>query len=359
LPAQSKEALQGSSAAFDVAVVVVSYAMPEDVIACLRALCRMWPDPKFEVFIAENGGAAAFDQLINALSNEPRTEATPPDVALPSPKSTRAARFTTMREDGSSGPCIHLAEMSENLGYAGGVNAWLRPLLQLDGWRGAWVLNPDTEPEPDALSELVGYAARKAKSMVGSRLVLKADRRCVQTRGLSWSRLRGTVIAIDSRAVAVEEPDVSSIEERLDAPSGASIYATRDLIDKVGPMREHYFLYFEDLEWGVRAKRHGFAVGYANSSIVLHKGGSTIGTAWERRDRSRLSVYLDLRNRLLFVREHHPLWLPWMLAVGLAEVAAFACVGAVPNSAAAFAGLFAGVLGKKGRPAAFTSLVRS
>ena len=58
----------------------------------------------------------------------------------------------TGRPAGSS--YVHVAEMSENLGYAGGINAWLRPLLSVDGWKAAWIINPDTEPRPDALTKL-------------------------------------------------------------------------------------------------------------------------------------------------------------------------------------------------------------
>jgi len=359
-PAPGERARETPALEFDVPVVIVSYARPDDVLACVRSLVRMQPRPRFEIFIAENGGSAAFDRLTYALSGETGIEIAPWSAALPSPRSARMAAFATTREDGVRGPGVHVAEMPENLGYGGGVNAWLRPLLQLRQWRGAWILNPDTEPEAGALAELVDYAAREGKDLVGSRLVPKADRTLVQTRGLlSWSRFRSTVIAINSRATAAAEPGAASIENRLDAPCGASLYATRRLIDSIGLMREHYFLYFEDLEWGVRAKRHGHAVGYATASVVLHQGGSTIGSAWSRRERSRLAVYLDLRNRLLFVKEHHPLWLPWTLLVGLAEIAAFACTGSRSNLWAAFTGFFAGVLGETGRPGAFARLVRS
>jgi GT2 family glycosyltransferase len=359
-PVRAEQARQSAALEFDVPVVIVSYARADEVVACVRSLRRIEPGPKLAIFIAENGGAAAFDRLARALASETGIDVVPLSADLPSPPCARMATFAITREDGAPGPGIHLAEMPENLGYGGGVNAWLRPLLRLERWQGAWILNPDAEPEADALTELVSYAAREGKGLVGSRLLPKADRTLAQTRGLlSWSRVRSTVVAVNNRGGAPADPVASSIDDRLDAPCGASLYATRRLIDSIGLMREHYFLYFEDLEWGVRAKRHGHAVGYAEASVVLHPGGSTIGSALRRRDRSRLAVYLDLRNKLLFVREHHPLWLPWALLVGLAEIAAFACVGSAPNVAAAFGGFFAGVLGETGRPSAFARLVRS
>ena len=60
---------------------------------------------------------------------------------------------------------------SENLGFPGGVNSWIRPLLAEPGWNGVWILNPDTWPQPDALAELVNFAAKRGKGMVSSRIM--------------------------------------------------------------------------------------------------------------------------------------------------------------------------------------------
>src|SRR5690348_8790730 len=145
---------------FDVPILIVSYSRPDDVASCARALARLQPTPTFEVFIAENGGAPSFDALVRELTAEGgpcvAADAAGPDLA-PSIW-VRRKTLRLLRDDGSEGPYLHMAEMPENLGYAGGVNAWLRPLLQVDGWRGAWILNPDTEPEQDALAGLVHYA---------------------------------------------------------------------------------------------------------------------------------------------------------------------------------------------------------
>jgi N-acetylglucosaminyl-diphospho-decaprenol L-rhamnosyltransferase len=350
----------GVAPSFDVPILIVSYSRPQDVAACLRALSRMATEPRFEVFIAENGGPAAFDALVSELIADagPCVDTTPEDANLGQLIAARHRRLRLLRDDGATGHHVRVAEMPENLGYAGGVNAWLRPLLQINGWQGAWILNPDTEPEPTALAELVEYAAAYGKSLVGSRLVFKTDQSSVQTRGLSWRRWRSTVEGIDKLASSEVTFDISSVENRLDAPSGASTYATRDLVENIGLMHEHYFLYFEDLEWGVRAKKHGRLIGYAHSSIVRHQGGSTIGSAQLRRERSRLSVYLDIRNRVLFVREHHPIWLPWSVAVCLADTLAYAAAGSVPNAAASLLGLTAAMAGQAGRPASFAKLTQ-
>ena len=89
------------------------------------------------------------------------------------------------------------------------------------------------------------------------------------------------------------------------------MYVTRDCLTRIGLMDERYFLYFEDLDWGIRAKHQG-KIGYADDSIVLHDGGTTIGSAMTRQQQSPLAIYLDFRNRLLFVRSHGARWLAWL-----------------------------------------------
>jgi hypothetical protein len=115
-------------------------------------------------------------------------------------------------------------------------------------------------------------------------------------------------------------------------------------------MDERYFLYFEDLEWGIRAKRKSWRLGYADHSIVAHKGGTTIGSARTRADASILSVYLDFRNRVIFVREHYPRWILWTLFVLVLRAVEFSLAGAPRNTRAALNGIAAAIRGEIGRP---------
>src|ERR1051326_1551670 len=117
--------------AFDVAILIVAYRNPQDVTGCLRSLARAQTQPSFEVYIIENGGPDAFDALTSALASPDSPCRI--DTNLGSPfrvhEFKRVRSFRLLRPDGSSGEQVNIAEAAENLGYAGGVNAWLRPLL--------------------------------------------------------------------------------------------------------------------------------------------------------------------------------------------------------------------------------------
>src|SRR5581483_7509153 len=145
------------------------------------------------------------------------------------------------------------------------------------------------------------------------------------------------------------EPDPDVIERRIDAPSGASIYVTRECLNGIGLMDDRYFLYFEDLDWGCCAKKC-CGVGYAYKSIVPHRVGTTIGTPRGRRGSSRLSVYLEYRNRIHFVRKYHQSWLLWTVFVLFLRGLEYSIIGEPANMRAALKGLLAGLRGQTGRP---------
>jgi N-acetylglucosaminyl-diphospho-decaprenol L-rhamnosyltransferase len=325
-------------------IVIIGFRNPSDVTGCLRALAQAPREPEFAVFICENGGRDAYDSLVAALSSDGGPCPGAPlelNAGEPFPRGCHLKLAQDID--------VTIGEAPENLGYAGGINAWIGNLLQQPGWPGLWVLNPDTQPTPDALAELVDYAKKYDKGMVGSRIMFMGRPNVVGSRGLTWSRWLSRTTGVDIYAPATPAPDRLDVERRIDSPHGASFYITRPCLEKIGLMDERYFLYFEDLDWGLRAKAVS-GVGYAYQSVVPHQGGTTIGSASGRASRSRLAVYLDFRNRLLFVRKNYPGWYPWTVAVVMARSLEFLAVGSVRNFRAAMAGWSAGLVGETGRP---------
>ena len=146
----------------------------------------------------------------------------------------------------------------------------------------------------------------------------------VLCRGLRWRRVLAGTLAVGQNSLADVEPIPEEIEAQLDAPSGASCYLTRPCVEALGPLDERYFLFFEDLDWGIRARRAGHRVGHAHRSVVVDVGGTSIGSSRSPdAESSPLAVYLEFRNRTLVRAES----LPAMAAVDRADgVAACASV---------------------------------
>ena len=166
-------------------VLIVAYRNPSDIVACLTALGAAQDCPQFEIFVCENGGPEAYRDLVGALTADSgpcRETGRQEDLDTP----LLSNRLVLRLKGRVDAPLVHLGEAEDNLGYGGGVNAWLRPLLDRPGWPAAWVLNPDTEPAPDALAESRGVCRPMGQS--DGRQPSCADEPS-GPRALAWSAL--------------------------------------------------------------------------------------------------------------------------------------------------------------------------
>jgi hypothetical protein len=127
------------------------------------------------------------------------------------------------------------------------------------------------------------------------------------------------------------------------------MYVTRACLEKIGPMDERFFLYYEDSDWSIRARHYG--LGYASDSIVPHRGGTTIGSDRHRAKRSQLSVYLESRNRIHFTRLHLLRFFPLACILDFLYALEYLFAGSPRNFKTALDGLVAGLRGETGRPA--------
>jgi len=146
----------------EVPIVIVGFGNAADVVKCLTAIGKQRGCPRIGVFICENGGANAFYALIEALSSCGGPCAGDTENAdLDAPIFLRIRR---LRLAGVEIP-VFIGQPKENLGFPGGVNSWLRLFLPERGWDGVWILNPDTWPAPDGLTELIAFAVKRQKGM--------------------------------------------------------------------------------------------------------------------------------------------------------------------------------------------------
>jgi N-acetylglucosaminyl-diphospho-decaprenol L-rhamnosyltransferase len=330
----------------EVPIVIVGFGNADDIVKCLGAVALQRRCPNFGVFICENGGPSAFEALVDTLAEKGGPcEGGVESIEPPSGDFVRARKLWL----GGARISVTLGEARDNLGFAGGINAWMRPLMAEPGWTAFWILNPDTWPEPDALAELVDYAAKRRKGMVGSRLMIPGRTDIASSRGLKWNKLTAQLMGVDMFAPVSPDPDPEDVERRMDSPTGPSMYVTRDCIERIGLMDESFFLYWEEVDWAMRAKPT-CGIGYAHKSVVPHVSGSSTGAVRDRAKRSAFSVYLGARNQLHFVRRHHPRWLLWTLFVAFLRSGQYLVAGSVRNFAAANRGLIAGLRGETGRP---------
>lgn len=304
-----------------VAVAIVGFRNPQDVEHCLAALGRS-SHRDFEVIICENGGQAAYDALVDVM----------PSSLV-------------------GGQPVRVVCAPGNVGFAGGVNICLNETRAAEAW---WVLNPDTEPHPDALAAKVSALASGHYDAVGCTLYRPDGR--VQSYGGRWRPwlARAESLGIGNR---LEDPiDVASVERRQRYLNGAAMLLGRRFVEAVGPMREDYFLYCEEVEWCIRARMNGLRLGFTPDAVVLHSQGTTTGAAESLANRPRLPVYLDARNSMLVTRDCYPLRLPVAaMAAALVLMLRYGRRGAWKQLGYGLSGLAAGLRNERGPPEWFGS----
>jgi len=251
-----------------VAIAIVSFRNPDDVVECLAALAAA-QHADFEVVVCENGGEAAFAALV--------------------------AKAPTALAGGQP---VRLVCAPSNLGYAGGVNLCLQHSPRADAW---WVLNPDTCPDPEALSGLVERLQRGDCQAVGGTIQLSDGR--VQAYGGRWQIWLARAVSLGHGRDLADPMEAGQVEAQQNFLNGASMLVGREFLEAVGPMREDYFLYCEEVEWCLRGLGKGMRLGFAPRGVVVHKQGTSTGNAVDLRGRSRLSVFLNERNRVLLSRD--------------------------------------------------------
>ncbi len=188
-------------------------------------------------------------------------------------------------------PTVSYLSMGENTGYAAGNNAGIRWAMELHDVEFAWVLNPDTTPEPRALAGLVEAAEQcPDAALIGSRLVDASAR--TMYNGASIDPVTG-----QTRHLDVGRP-LGGLPERApfdtDYANGASMLIRTALVPIVGLIPEDYFLYFEETDYALRCQARGFRVVVAPGSVVRHDRRS-----WDRLPTSAY-VYYMVRNREIF-----------------------------------------------------------
>lgn len=83
---------------------------------------------------------------------------------------------------------------------------------------------------------------------------------------------------------------------------GAAMMMPRNVLDVVGPMREDYFLYYEEVDWCERLHQAGYSVWVEPRAMVWHKESMTMAELGTRK------TYYVTRNRILFMRRHFGGW---------------------------------------------------
>lgn len=268
-------------------IVVVNYRTPDLVVSLLRSLAeevRQLGDCR--VVIVENSSGDDSARVIRKAI-----------------------------EAGGCSSWAELLVLEQNRGFAGGNNAALRPLLtESPPPDYVLLLNPDTYIRPGAVTALVEFMEQHPQvGIAGSRLEDPdgTPQRSAFRFHTILSELDGGLrLGLVSKALGrwLVAPPVRDDAHETGWLAGASMMVRREVFDAIGLMDETYFLYYEETDFCLRARRAGWPSWYVPASRVVHLVGQASGVTDAKKPAERRPRYWFASRRRYFTKNHGRLY---------------------------------------------------
>ncbi|MDQ3870685.1 MAG: glycosyltransferase family 2 protein [Chloroflexota bacterium] len=185
-------------------------------------------------------------------------------------------------------PGIAVLRMPKNLAYAGGMNAGIRHHLER-GVRLVLLLTHDVRLRPGAVAALLDAAERAPEFGVLAPLI--------------WARGEDRVFSYGGRSgcrggwvehILEGPPAASHGIAECDWADGAALLIRREVLEKVGVFDERLFIYFEETDLCLRARRAGWRVGVVLAAGAEQESGQPA--------RPGFHAYLISRNGFEYAR---------------------------------------------------------
>jgi GT2 family glycosyltransferase len=242
-----------------VAVIILNWNGKEDTAECLGSL-RAITYPDYEVLVVDNASSDGSSEYLRE-------------------------RF----------PDLKIIENKENIGFSAGNNVGIEQALA-NGAEYVLLLNNDTVVDPIFLNRLVGVAESDASiGIVGPRMYYYTPRDMLYYAGatINWytGRTKHTGIKKADRG------QYNTIKD-TDFIAGAAMLVKRKVIDAIGMLPMEYFLQYEDIDYSVNARRHGYRLVYVPDARIWHK----ISVSTNKIGMNK--VYFEARNRFIFLKKY-------------------------------------------------------
>jgi GT2 family glycosyltransferase len=240
-------------------VVVLHWRDMADTIECLRSL-RNLQYPAVKVILVNNG-AADFD------------DESPLRII----------------------PSISIVSSRQNLGFAGGNNLGIAKALK-DGADLVLLLNNDAVVRSDLAWSLLPALQDPSVGIVGPIILYEDATDRVWDAGGTYNRLLG----YPHRRHPLTIPSHNC---RVDYLSGCALLVKREVFETVGMFWDALFLYFEDVEFCLRAGKANFRCMLVREPLVRHKVSASAGKRGSNRFSADKAYYFG-RNPFLLLQRH-------------------------------------------------------
>ncbi len=197
--------------------------------------------------------------------------------------------------------------LAENGGYGSGANSAVAALAESIDW--VLICNPDIILEPGALAALIErgdsdehIAAVGPMVLSPEGVVYPSARAIPSLRTGIGHALFGTIWPSNpwTRGYRAENQEPTTPRD-AGWLSGACLLVRRRVFVELGGFDTQYFMYFEDVDLGLRISRNGYRNVYEPAARVIHLGGHSTGGGKAQR-----MIHAHHRSARLFLERKYP-----------------------------------------------------
>ena len=190
-------------------------------------------------------------------------------------------------------PAAQIIRSKENLGFTGGNNLGMK----LSQGKYVFIVNNDTEVTEDIFERMLeGFSVDPKVGVVSPKIRYFDQPERIQFAGFT------SINPFTGRNSGVGHLEVDQGQHDKGAFSpyahGAAMLVKREVLNNVGIFPEHFFFYYEELDWSAQITRAGYKIYYQPQALIFHKDSVTMG-----RESAMKAFYLT-RNRILFMRRN-------------------------------------------------------
>lgn len=266
--------------------IIINYNGQKDTVACIDSLKRYIQENRCRIIIVDNScDDFEFNSLVGCLVSY-----------------TPTILNETILENFDINAPITAIQSHSNNGFAAANNIAIRLLHKNIGSNDRiWFLNNDTVLIDNAFEEIESYIAINKPDFLGTSLYEYRNPRIIQS-------FYGTYLLPFGHYKLINKKNSFDLLKslRIKYPNGASFIVSASFVKTIGFFNEKYFLYFEELDLVLRARKHGIKPVFIDCNKILHKGGVSTGGF------SRLAQFHSLKSQLIFHKLYSKSLIPYL-----------------------------------------------
>ncbi|MBD8488662.1 glycosyltransferase family 2 protein [Echinicola sp. CAU 1574] len=187
----------------------------------------------------------------------------------------------------------------ENLGFTGGNNVGIQYALDR-GFEYIMLLNNDTEVKEDFMEPLINALnINDGLGAVQPLMYYLHEKTTIWNAGGKYNPWTGS-------SKSIKQIKKVNDQYATDWITGCCILIRSRVIEEIGLLNDHYFAYFEDVDWSLRMKSKGHSLSVVPQSVIYHEAGASL-KAKNMRKEGVLNPkvhYLNTRNQIFQLRNH-------------------------------------------------------